>query len=203
MEDMHGTSQTGRRDTKKLYRFPADQTRKVSWVAALRRAEHGRNSFNFLEANYLFNEVPTSMLVLPLIYKQKNTVKYLVAITPQGSISFISLGYGGRASDKHITEESGPLDLLLPGDQVLADRGFTVQTSAGIRYGEGVMPEFTRGKKQLQGRAVEQSRKVLHVRIHVERVIGLLRQKSVIPEGTIPLALIGSAQDKVDMIWGE
>ena len=134
-------------------------------------------------------------------YKQRNTVKYLIAITPQGSISFISLGYGGRASDKQITEESGLLDLLLPGDQVLADRGFTVQASAGIRYAEVVMPEFTRGKKQLHGRAVEHSRKVSRVRIHVERVIGLLRQKYVILEGTLPLALLGSGeQDKVDKI---
>ncbi|KAM9823363.1 uncharacterized protein ACBT44_008150 isoform 1-T1 [Syngnathus typhle] len=31
-------------DTKKLYRFPADLTRKDSWVAAVRRVEHGRNS---------------------------------------------------------------------------------------------------------------------------------------------------------------
>ena len=117
-------------------------------------------------------------------YKQ-NTVKYLMAVTPQGSISLLSVGYGGRAPDKQITEESGLLDLLLPGDQVLADRGFTVQAAAGTRYAEMVMPEVTRGNKQLQGRAVEHSRKMSHVRIHVERITGVLRQKYVILEGTI------------------
>ena len=32
-------------------------------------------------------------------YKGKNTIQYLICITPQGSISFISKGYGGRISD--------------------------------------------------------------------------------------------------------
>ena len=31
-------------------------------------------------------------------YKHHNTVKYLIGITPQGSVSFISDGWGGRAS---------------------------------------------------------------------------------------------------------
>ena len=43
---------------------------------------------------------------------------------PQGTISFISLGWGSRTSDKHITEECGILNNLIPGDMVLADRGF-------------------------------------------------------------------------------
>ena len=37
-------------------------------------------------------------------YKHHNTVKYLISITPQGTVSFISKGYGGRASDKYIAE---------------------------------------------------------------------------------------------------
>ena len=53
-------------------------------------------------------------------YKHHNTVKFLVAITPQG---VISKGWGGRASDKHITENGGILRHLLPGDQILAGHG--------------------------------------------------------------------------------
>ena len=39
-------------------------------------------------------------------YKNHSTVKYLIGITLQGTISFISNGWGGCTSDQHITENS-------------------------------------------------------------------------------------------------
>jgi len=32
-------------------------------------------------------------------YKKHNTVKFLIGVTPQGTIDFISKGWGGRVSD--------------------------------------------------------------------------------------------------------
>ncbi len=64
-------------------------------------------------------------------YKHHNTIKFLIATSPQGAISFISRGWGGRVSDKHLSENCGLLTHLQPGDQVLADRGFTVEESIG------------------------------------------------------------------------
>jgi hypothetical protein len=40
-------------------------------------------------------------------YKNNNTIKFLISITSQGNVSFISLGYGGRCSDKFIVVYSG------------------------------------------------------------------------------------------------
>ena len=39
-------------------------------------------------------------------YKKHNTVKFLIGITPVGTISFLSRCWGGRISDKNLTQES-------------------------------------------------------------------------------------------------
>ena len=68
-----------------------------------------------------------------LLYKHHNTAKYLIGISPQGIISYISNGCrGGCVGDKYITEHYGILSKLLPGDLVIADRGFDVQDSVGM-----------------------------------------------------------------------
>lgn len=135
-------------------------------------------------------------------YKQHNTVTFLISITPQGSMSHVSKAWGGRATDKHITEHSCFLDKLLPGDLLLADRGFTVQDSVGLHCAELITPPFTRGKKQLEKREIEHAREISRVRIHVEIVIGLLRQKYSILSSTLPVSLIrvkqnGSVEDSL------
>ncbi len=52
-------------------------------------------------------------------YKHHNTIKFLIGIAPQGVITFISKGWGGRVSDVYLTEHYGLLEKLLPGDLVL------------------------------------------------------------------------------------
>lgn len=56
-------------------------------------------------------------------YKHHNTAKFLIGVSLQGSITFISKGWGGRVSDVHLTENCGILENLLPGDLILADSG--------------------------------------------------------------------------------
>ena len=100
----------------------------------------------------IFCDKPTNLLARSTTfstYKHHNTVKYLIGISPQGVISFISEGWGGRCSDKFITENCGILKNLLPGDVVLADRGFDIQDSVACYYAEIKIPDFTKGKKQL------------------------------------------------------
>ncbi|XP_046562721.1 uncharacterized protein LOC124271611 [Haliotis rubra] len=57
-------------------------------------------------------------------YKSHTTFKGLIGITPCGVLSFVSTLYTGAISDKEITSRCGIVDLLEPGDEVMADKGF-------------------------------------------------------------------------------
>lgn len=125
-------------------------------------------------------------------YKHTNTVKYLVSITPSGSVSFISRAFGGKASDKVITMQSGYLDNIKHGDVVMADRGFLISDELASRGAELVIPAFTRGKAQLSARDVETSRKLSNVRIHVERAMERLKNFRILSE-RMPLNMVPHA----------
>lgn len=136
----------------------------------------------------VFIEKPTNLLARAQTfssYKHHNTIKILIGITPQGTVSYVSEAWGGRTSDKFLTENCGFLDKVLPGDMVMADRGFTITESVGLKQAKLVIPAFTKGKSQLDPVDVEKTRGIASVRIHVERVIGLLRRKYTILESTL------------------
>ena len=101
-----------------------------------------------------------------------------------GVVSFISKGWGGRASDQFITEHSGFLRHVLLGDTILADRGFLIEESLGARGASLSIPAFTKGRDQLTASEIEKTRNIANVRIHVERVIGSVKQRFTILSAT-------------------
>ena len=60
-------------------------------------------------------------------YKNDNKDKALIGIAPSGAITFISKLFPGSISDKELTRQSGILELLEPGDSVMADKGFDIE----------------------------------------------------------------------------
>ena len=50
------------------------------------------------------------------------SLKYLAATAPTGMVMFISEAYGGKCSDGFITQNSGFLDHLRAGDEVMASQ---------------------------------------------------------------------------------
>ena len=80
-------------------------------------------------------------------YKKHNTVKVFISIAPTGAITFISSAWGGRVSDELITQQCGFLNLIDPGDVILADTGFNVYDDIAIKGGRLEIPAFTKGKK--------------------------------------------------------
>ena len=143
----------------------------------------------------IFLERPTSVLARAQAfssYKHHNTVKYLIGITPQGTVSFISEGWGGRVSDKHLTEICRLFSNLIPGDTILADRGFAIKESVGLYCATTTVPAFTKGKKQLSAIEMEQTRRIANVCIHIEKVIGNIRQKYTLLSSTVLVHFVNS-----------
>jgi hypothetical protein len=134
-------------------------------------------------------------------YKHQNTMKYLIGITPAGAISFLSSGWGGRASDKVITLDSGFLGKLEHGDEILADRGFLVREDLASVGATLRIPSFTKGKSQLPGSCVDTSRQLSRVRIHVERVIGQLKTFKIL-NTVIPISQVDMLDDILTICAG-
>ena len=74
----------------------------------------------------------------------------------------------------------------------MADRRFefTIQEIVALKQAEVKLPSFTRGKKQLSKLEVDSSHTLSRVRIHVVRIIGLLRQKVTYLESILPKNMI-------------
>lgn len=98
-------------------------------------------------------------------------------MTPQGTVSFISPAYCGRNSDIFITNNCGFLNHILPGDYVAADTGFNIENELQMLNATLLFPTFLKGQHQLLPRHIEETRQLASYRIHIERIIGLLKKQ--------------------------
>ena len=74
----------------------------------------------------------------------------------------------------------------------MADRGFTIRDNVLFQQSQLVIPAFTKGKKQIEPTDAEKTRGIANVRIHMERVIGLLRRKYTILGGSLQIDFLDS-----------
>ena len=103
-----------------------------------------------IDCTEVFIERPSDLLARAQVwsnYKHHSTI-----YNPQGTISYLSSCVGGRMSDKEIVEHSNLIYHQLPGDVVIADRGFTCDEYAHMLLAEVKIPPFTKEKKQLETR---------------------------------------------------
>ena len=110
-------------DQQYVHQFETGMPR--TWTATENNATWLQTELQQIDCFEVFCERPSNLMARAQTYsnyKQHNTVKFLIGIAPQGFISFVSKGWGGRVSDKHLTGNCGILDHLLPEDLiVLAD----------------------------------------------------------------------------------
>ena len=127
-------------------------------------------------------------------YKHHYTYKVLVAITPNGAISYVSPAYGGRTTDVHIVRDSGFLDLVEPYDQVMADGGFKIREELMMRMATLCIPPSKAKSMQMLPSDVRKTSHIANMRIYVEQAIGRMKVfhilKNELPINLIPLAIL-------------
>ena len=109
------------------------------------------------------------------MYKNHNLYKGLIGISPSGAVTIVSDLHSGAISDKHLTRMCGLLDLLQPGDSVMADRGFDIKEDLEILGVQLNIPPLLRGKQQLDNVDLIETRRIASLRIHVERAMEQLK----------------------------
>jgi hypothetical protein len=118
-------------------------------------------------------------------YKNKNTLKCLVGISPRGMVTYVSDSYGGSASDRQIVERSDLLNddhMFSEGQSIMADRGFCVQDLFAHKGVQINVPTSMKGKNQLPAETVIKDRRIASKRVHVERVIGYVKTYKILTE---------------------
>ena len=93
-------------------------------------------------------------------YKHHNTFKALVGISPTGAVTFISELYAGSVSDQTLTRECGVVDFVMPGDTVMADKGFDIAYDVLVRGAKLNIPPFVKNQQQLSKKNVIITRKI-------------------------------------------
>ena len=130
-------------------------------------------------------------------YKSHTTFKGLIGITPSGAVSFVSQLYSGSISDVDITRQSGIVKLLEHGDDVMADKGFTISHLLEKQGATLNIPPFLTDKRsQFTKQEVASTQNIARVRIHVERAIRRIKEYHLF-DSVIPLSLAGS----INQIW--
>lgn len=142
----------------------------------------------------VFSETPRALDIQAALwsdYKHHYTVKFLVAITPNGAPRYVWQCYGGRATDKYIVRDCDFLKCVEPYDQIMADRGFKISEELLLRNASLCIPPSTKAGMQMFAGDVRETSRIANMRIYVEQVIGRLKQfhilKKILPINYLPL----------------
>lgn len=113
--------------------------------------------------------------------KKCNTLKYLICISPDGTIIFISSEYGGRTSDTELFEKCNIMVVLPEKCALMADRGFKqIQNILDKKNIELVRPPSVLSKQKSKKEEVFLTKRIASLRIHVQRVIRRIKEFSLL-----------------------
>ncbi|XP_055008740.1 uncharacterized protein LOC110154471 [Boleophthalmus pectinirostris] len=128
-------------------------------------------------------------------YKNTTTFKGLIGIAPCSAVTFVSSLFTDSISDRELTEKSGLLDLLEPGDGCMADKGFNIEKLLADRGATLIIPPFKMTAQFTEEDALK-TQAIAQLRILAERAIRRIKEYHVWKH-TLPLNLSGT----VNQLW--
>ena len=141
---------------------------------------------------WIFVQTPTSLLLQSQLYssyKSNNTLKGLIGITPQCSFIY-SLVIHRIHYRKKITRFSGILDLLEPGDSVMAGKGFNIDELLREKELGLNLPPFLQNQAQFSAANVLEKKTIAKLRVHFGRAIRRIREFHFF-NSDVPLSTLG------------
>ena len=127
-----------------------------------------------IDATEIFIEQPRLSEIQKMTfssYKNHNTYKALIGISPSSAITFGSKLFSGSISDKELTQQSGLLDLLDAGDSVTANKRFDIAECLIPRGVQLNIPPFLRGTDRFSHKQLVENRRIVSLRIYVKRAM--------------------------------
>lgn len=155
------------------------------------------NTRVILDCTEIKTETPESTKAKSLLYsnyKSHMTWKVLVGITPSGVPSLVSECYSGSTSDKEITRLSGVIEQCNPGDAIMCDKGFLIESLTTPKNVSIIRPTFKRKNTKFTRREVEETRRIANLRIHVEREMQRIKLFRIL-NGVMPICSHDTATD--------
>ena len=92
-------------------------------------------------------------------------MKVLVGITPSGVLSFISELFPGSTSDQETVKQSNFLNILSPGDSVMADKGFNIRDELASIGAILEGPSFLKSNTQFTEAEINNNKAIASLRI--------------------------------------
>ena len=117
---------------------------------------------------------------------------FLVGISPAGFLTYVSPGYGGRISDPDLVKACGYLDVLEPGDYIMADKGFLIRAMLNKQHCDLIIPPKKRNNQTMDHTDCMNTRKVANLRIHVERMMRVIKTSRILGR-ELPITMIDMA----------
>ena len=128
-------------------------------------------------------------------YKHHNTIKYLVSVLPNSSISFVSEPYTGAISDKAIVNSTKFLETLPPHCSLMTDKGFSnIGQECADKNIHLIVPPGKRGTSQMTPEEVKKTSEIAKTRILVEQVIRRIKTFQILAQ-EIPISLLRHLND--------